>query len=116
MALLERGTLEFGALDGTLRLRLLAHHAGPVHLSHADLARLGLWLSAPPETLPSSRLLEPDGSEPEGLEVGDYLLLAVREGLDVFVQEPDAGPAFATRATLARLGLYSRTDDRRGGA
>jgi hypothetical protein len=105
-------------------LRVVAddYHCPPLHLSTKDLADLGLALDdrvAPPSValqwtakmdLPADRLAQGPASDPawvkpEGLQVRDFLVCRVTEGIDVFVTSYSASPAILSASQASQLGL-----------
>lgn len=118
--IVKRDGLGFEAVGDTLRITSYAYDAGPVHLSRDDLAVLGLAVR--PRALRASasavklwreaarhaRDEIPRGPAPwgsPGIVAGDIRLVAVTEGLDVFVLAYDASPIEVQRTELEQLGV-----------
>lgn len=109
-----------------LAVHTLDYRAGPSHLSHRDLATLGLKLELPVGALPTSAVLHCAGDgrfcerhSPDALAtaergrfpIGDLLFLAVKEGIDLFVWDNHASPlafpisAWPALTTIAPLNV-----------
>ncbi|MFN7134038.1 MAG: hypothetical protein ACK4N5_18315 [Myxococcales bacterium] len=102
---LTRNGLELTRAGPCLTIRSIDHHAGPAHLSHLDLLELGLATRPLTSSLRTSAVLHCRGngafcdehaphvfSDAPRLVLGDYELVAVREGLDVFVFDYHSDP------------------------
>lgn len=115
-----RDGIGFEVAGGALRITSRAYDAGPVHLSREDLALLGFAVRASAPRGPASAVkrwreaarrargelpLRPAPWGAPGLTAGDMRLVAVDEGLDVFVLDYHAPPIEVRAAELERLGL-----------
>ncbi len=119
---LTRHGVELTRTGTYLSVRTLEHHAGPAHLSHASLAKLGLRVTIPVAGLPTSAVLHCAGhgafcelhspdvlatAERGRFAIGDLLFVAVKEGLDLFVWDHHAEPLLLPIASWPGVELVS---------
>jgi hypothetical protein len=126
---LERKGFRLELTAEGLRLAADDYHCPPLHLSAKDLASLGLFLderAAPASVaLPWTANMDmesdraargpasnPAWVRPEGLQVRDFLVSRVKNGIDIFVTSYSASPAILSTSQASQLGLRSV----RGGA
>jgi hypothetical protein len=115
---MKRGDVGFEAVGDTLRITSLTYDAGPVHLSREDLALLGLIVqqgaprgAASPVKRWREAVRRARGEIPRcpvapgerSLTAGDLRLVAVDDGLDVFVLDYQAPSIEVHRAELEHL-------------